>query len=143
MISGNRPPVELRALSSVTNSLLQATPALGVGNNQNHWTDVPLSSTSAPMLGKGQLVQLDYKPGEQSLNEVVDEVETQIILDAMRRHRGHRNAVCKELGITRKGLYLKDCPALICQSLSSAANAIKRGERNFVKSSRVGNWQLG
>ncbi len=41
------------------------------------------------------------------MNEIVDEVETQLILDAMRRHAGRRNAVCDELGITRKGLYLK------------------------------------
>jgi hydrogenase-4 transcriptional activator len=75
---------EGKTLTSVTNALLHAAPAP---------SELP--------------VQLNYKPGETTLNDVVAEVERRIIEDAMRRHQGRRNAVCEELGITRKGLYLK------------------------------------
>jgi DNA-binding NtrC family response regulator len=50
---------------------------------------------------------LQYQTGGRTLREIVDEVEAQVILDAMRRHQGHREIVSQELGITRKGLYLK------------------------------------
>ena len=52
-------------------------------------------------------INVEYEPGEKTLSEAVDALESQIILDSMRRHHGHRDSVCEELGITRKGLYLK------------------------------------
>ncbi len=77
---------EVRNLGTVTDALLQPMPAL-------HGDEYP--------------VQLRYRPGKQTLGDLVAEVERQIILESMRRHSGKRNAVCDELGITRKGLYLK------------------------------------
>jgi DNA-binding NtrC family response regulator len=52
-------------------------------------------------------INVEYEPGEKTLAEAVDALESQIILDSMRRHHGRRDSVCEELGITRKGLYLK------------------------------------
>lgn len=110
LISGSRRPPEheFKALASVTESLLHPTPPLNTGNASSNWhNEPPEFSASTSLLSNGQPVQIHYKPGERTLNEIVDEVETQLILDAMRRHGGRRNAVCDELGITRKGLYLK------------------------------------
>jgi hydrogenase-4 transcriptional activator len=78
------PESEGKTLSSVTSALLHAVPTPGE-----------------------RPIEVDYRPGEKTLGDVVEEVERQIIEDAMRRHQGRRNAVCEELGITRKGLYLK------------------------------------
>ncbi len=52
-------------------------------------------------------ISLRFKPGEQTLEDVFAEVERQLISDAMRRYKGRREQVARELGITRKGLYLK------------------------------------
>lgn len=52
-------------------------------------------------------INVEYEPGGKTLSETVDALESQIIMDSMRRHNGHRDSVCEELGITRKGLYLK------------------------------------
>lgn len=79
-----QPEAEGKTLTSVTSALLDAAPAP---------SEHPL--------------KVDYKPGGKTLGDVVAEVERQIIEDAMRRHHGRRSAVCEELGITRKGLYLK------------------------------------
>ncbi len=111
-ISGNRrgPDVELKALSSVTDALLNPTSSANPTSEAESrgWVaDPSLPSAAAPQLSNGNPVQIHYQPGERTLNEIVDEVETHLILDAMRRHGGRRNAVCDELGITRKGLYLK------------------------------------
>lgn len=106
---GNRrsPTLDLKPLSVVADSLLH--PSFSISNYNANWPSDPptrIPATSS-LLSNGQPVQIHYKPGERTLNEIVDEVETQLILDAMRRHGGRRNAVCDELGITRKGLYLK------------------------------------
>lgn len=69
--------------------------------------DRTLTSVTETLLHNASPVQLDYKPGGRTLGNIVDELESQIILESMRRHQGRRNAVCEELGITRKGLYLK------------------------------------
>ena len=61
--------------------------------------------TSTP--GAHSSINVEYEPGEKTLAEAVDALESRIILDSMRRHKGHRDSVCEELGITRKGLYLK------------------------------------
>ncbi len=62
---------------------------------------------SRPGGGVQNSINVEYEPGEKTLSEAVDTLESQIILDSMRRHHGHRDSVCEELGITRKGLYLK------------------------------------
>ena len=108
MISGSRRPPEgeLKALASVKDALLYSAPlpSSTPSGPASPWSNDP---PPTPVLSTGQPVQIHYKPGERTLHEVVDEVETQLILGAMRRHSGRRNAVCEELGITRKGLYLK------------------------------------
>jgi transcriptional regulator with PAS, ATPase and Fis domain len=45
--------------------------------------------------------------GGITLAEAVDELERKMISDAMSRHRGNISAVSRELGLTRRGLYLK------------------------------------
>jgi len=42
-----------------------------------------------------------------TLEEAVSELETQMIKDALRRHDGNISRVSRELGLTRRGLYLK------------------------------------
>lgn len=42
-----------------------------------------------------------------TLEEAVSELETQMIQDALRRHGGNISRVSRELGLTRRGLYLK------------------------------------
>ncbi|MCO6509651.1 MAG: sigma 54-interacting transcriptional regulator [Aridibacter famidurans] len=42
-----------------------------------------------------------------TLEEAVSELETQMIQDALRRHNGNISRVSRELGLTRRGLYLK------------------------------------
>ncbi|HYE75530.1 MAG TPA: sigma-54 dependent transcriptional regulator, partial [Blastocatellia bacterium] len=84
--------IENKTLTSVTNALLHSTSA-------SNGALAPVASECP--------VNVTFKPGEKTLGDVVEEVERQIIADAMKRHQGRRSAVCEELGITRKGLYLK------------------------------------
>ena len=83
-------------LTSVTEALLHTAT-----------TASPLIEQPPPGLLGEPALQVRYKANGRTLGEIVDEVEAQVILDAMRRHRGHRDIVSEELGITRKGLYLK------------------------------------
>jgi len=50
-----------------------------------------------------------YSVGKKgaTLEEAVTELETQMITDALRRHDGNISRVSRELGLTRRGLYLK------------------------------------
>ncbi len=50
-----------------------------------------------------------YTFGKQgsTLEEAVSELETQMIIDALRRHNWNISRVARELGLTRRGLYLK------------------------------------
>ena len=80
-----------RSLAAVTNALLNRTK--------------PREETP-PTVGERAL-NLRFKPGEQTLEDVFTEIERELIGDAMRRHKGRRERVAQELGITRKGLYLK------------------------------------
>lgn len=79
-----------RNLVAVTNALLHRAQA----------RDLP------PATGE-RAITVHYKPGEKTLEDVFTEIERDLITDAMHRHKGHREQVAKELGITRKGLYLK------------------------------------
>ncbi|PYS72906.1 MAG: sigma-54-dependent Fis family transcriptional regulator, partial [Acidobacteria bacterium] len=42
-----------------------------------------------------------------SLAEALEEVERRMISDALRRHKGNISRAARELGLTRRGLYLK------------------------------------
>jgi two-component system response regulator HupR/HoxA len=42
-----------------------------------------------------------------TLVEAVDELERTLISDAMKRHNNNISRVARELGLTRRGLYLK------------------------------------
>ena len=42
-----------------------------------------------------------------TLDEAVAELEMQMITDSLRRHEWNISRVARELGITRRGLYLK------------------------------------
>jgi hydrogenase-4 transcriptional activator len=88
--------MDSKDLTSVTEALLQTTSVAS-----------PLIEQPPPGPLTEPAVQVRYKINGRTLGEIVDEVEAQVILDAMRRHRGHREIVSEELGITRKGLYLK------------------------------------
>ncbi len=69
--------------------------------------DLELNVSAVPQVHTQQSINVAYEPGGKTLSETVDALESQIIMDSMRRHHGHRDSVCEELGITRKGLYLK------------------------------------
>lgn len=43
----------------------------------------------------------------RTLEQAVSELETQMIIDALKKHKGNISRVAKELGLTRRGLYLK------------------------------------
>ncbi len=46
-------------------------------------------------------------PANATLNEALAEVEQKMIREAMQRHRGNISRAARELGLTRRGLYLK------------------------------------
>ncbi len=92
----HRQEMDSKDLTSVREALLHtASGASPVTNSQ------PLVLTNETEM------QVQSTANGRTLGEIVDEVEAQVILDAMRRHRGRREIVSEELGITRKGLYLK------------------------------------
>ncbi len=67
---------------------------------------VPPSSVS--VLGTTATGRAEVVPIENvSLAEALEEVERRMIGDAMRRHKGNISRVARELGLTRRGLYLK------------------------------------
>ncbi len=88
--------MDSKDLTSVTEALLHTAAAAS-----------PLIEQPPPGLLSDSVRPVRYHAHGRTLGEIVDEVEAQVILDAMRRHRGHREIVSEELGITRKGLYLK------------------------------------
>ncbi len=90
------PEMDSKDLTSVTEALLHTASVTA-----------PLLEQAAPGSLSEPARQVRYQSQGRTLGEIVDEVEAQVILDAMRRHRGHRELVSEELGITRKGLYLK------------------------------------
>ncbi len=67
---------------------------------------VPTSSVN--VLGTTPTGRSEVVPIENiSLAEALEEVERRMITDAMRRHKGNISRVARELGLTRRGLYLK------------------------------------
>ena len=69
--------------------------------------DLELNAAGVRQVHAQHSINVEHEPGGNTLSETVDALESQIIMDSMRRHKGHRDSVCEELGITRKGLYLK------------------------------------
>jgi DNA-binding NtrC family response regulator len=59
-----------------------------------------LGTTSA---GRSEVVPLE----NATLAEALEEVERRMIGDALRKHRGNISRAARELGLTRRGLYLK------------------------------------
>ena len=53
--------------------------------------------------GRSEVVPLE----NVSLAEALEEVERRMIADALRRHKGNISRAARELGLTRRGLYLK------------------------------------
>jgi DNA-binding NtrC family response regulator/tetratricopeptide (TPR) repeat protein len=67
---------------------------------------VPPSSVSvmgAAATGRSEVIPIE----NVSLAEALEEVERRMIGDAMRRHKGNISRMARELGLTRRGLYLK------------------------------------
>ncbi|MFZ0750502.1 MAG: helix-turn-helix domain-containing protein, partial [Pyrinomonadaceae bacterium] len=46
-------------------------------------------------------------PANATLNEALAEVERKMIREALQKHRGNISRAARELGLTRRGLYLK------------------------------------
>jgi hydrogenase-4 transcriptional activator len=83
------------------------SPAQPGGKNLAAVTNALLSDASASEAPREYQVQLNFTPGERALGEMVADLERQLIAESMRRHKGKRELVAQEMGITRKGLYLK------------------------------------
>jgi hydrogenase-4 transcriptional activator len=58
-------------------------------------------------LGTTATARLDFVPDGVSLAEALSEVERRMISDALRQHKGNISRAARELGLTRRGLYLK------------------------------------
>jgi hydrogenase-4 transcriptional activator len=78
-----------------------------------------LRRTSGPMSPHSPSASLAAIPSTQNvtLADALAEVERRMISDALRRHRGNISRAARELGLTRRGLYLK----LERHSLSASA----------------------
>jgi hydrogenase-4 transcriptional activator len=75
---------------------LNASP-MAIGGNVT-----PISSFSGAVTSS---FSIDATGG--TIEEAVAELETRMIVDSMRRHNGNISRVARELGLTRRGLYLK------------------------------------
>jgi DNA-binding NtrC family response regulator len=53
--------------------------------------------------GRAEIVPLE----NATLADALEEVERRMISDALRRHKGNISRAARELGLTRRGLYLK------------------------------------
>ncbi len=62
-----------------------------------------VSALNTATAGRSEVVPLE----NVSLAEALEEVERRMIGEAMRRHKGNISRVARELGLTRRGLYLK------------------------------------
>jgi hydrogenase-4 transcriptional activator len=70
---------------------------------------LPLVSTEngAPLTRDFQSNSFNFSTENGTLDEIVAEVESRILLETMKRHKGNISRVAKELGISRRGLYMK------------------------------------
>jgi two-component system response regulator HupR/HoxA len=64
--------------------------------------------SSVHMMGNTTAGRAEVVPIENvSLAEALEAVERRMIAEAMRRHKGNISRMARELGLTRRGLYLK------------------------------------
>ncbi len=70
-----------------------------------------LNRTSSPTTPAGSVSTLAAMPNSTlqnvTLADALAEVERRMIADALRRHGGNISRAARELGLTRRGLYLK------------------------------------
>jgi transcriptional regulator with GAF, ATPase, and Fis domain/Tfp pilus assembly protein PilF len=70
-----------------------------------------LTRMSTPVSPGGSVASISTLPGHGldtvTLADALGEVERRMIADAMRRHKGNISRAARELGLTRRGLYLK------------------------------------
>jgi transcriptional regulator with GAF, ATPase, and Fis domain len=68
-----------------------------------------LKRTSAPALPSSSVSAIASMPGATNLTlaDALEEVERRMISEALRRHGGNISRAARELGLTRRGLYLK------------------------------------
>jgi hydrogenase-4 transcriptional activator len=70
-----------------------------------------LTRMSTPSSPGGSMASISTLPGQGletvTLADALGEVERRMIADAMRRHKGNISRAARELGLTRRGLYLK------------------------------------
>ena len=62
-----------------------------------------ISSLGKPISGRGEIAT----PQNLTLAEALEEVERRMIIEALRKHCGNISRAARELGLTRRGLYLK------------------------------------
>jgi transcriptional regulator with GAF, ATPase, and Fis domain len=95
-----------RIVARAENSALITPEQLSPELRQMGVPTVPPSSVS--VLGTTATGRSEVVPIENvSLAEALEVVERRMITDAMRRHKGNISRVARELGLTRRGLYLK------------------------------------
>ncbi len=69
-----------------------------------------LAALSAGVRGarlRGEAQAPTYDPAGATLKELLDQVEAQVIVAALGRHKGNKTRVAEELGLTRVGLRMK------------------------------------
>jgi two-component system response regulator HupR/HoxA len=66
---------------------------------------VSLPSSVTPFGGAGNTITLTGQ--HSTLADAMAELERRMIADALRRHKGNISRAARELGLTRRGLYLK------------------------------------
>jgi hydrogenase-4 transcriptional activator len=62
---------------------------------------------SISSLGKTISGRAEIATQNLTLAEALEEVERRMIIEALRKHRGNISRAARELGLTRRGLYLK------------------------------------
>jgi two-component system response regulator HupR/HoxA len=104
-------PAAMKALTShcwpgnvreLQNEVLRAL-ALGDG-------DVLDAGLLSPRVGRavaGQGAKPGFDPAGATLKEHLEQLEAQLIADALQRHKGNKTRVAEELGLTRVGLRMK------------------------------------
>src|SRR5438105_2750872 len=80
-----------------------------LGDSDRPTSGVPtVPPASVSVLGTSAKGRSEVVPLENvSLAEALEEVERRMISDALRRHKGNISRAARELGLTRRGLYLK------------------------------------
>jgi len=67
---------------------------------------IPLPASASPFNASTNSLTLSGTP-HTTLADAMGELERRMIADALRRHKGNISRAARELGLTRRGLYLK------------------------------------